>query len=113
MKKSNVSLNKTIVRKDFLNGLSAFTVTLIFVFGVLLFLGTLAPSVTNGKLVFGLTQRVARGDELSYIFDCNDVLSLVSLAVPFVIASYSFELSANLLAIARYDLYKRNKNEKS
>lgn len=33
-------------------------------------------------------------------------------AVPFVIISYSFELSANLVAIAKYDLFKRNKNEK-
>ncbi len=90
MKKSNISLNKTIARKDLLNGLSTFTITLIFVFGILIFLGTLAPSVVNGKLALGLTQRVARGDELSYLFDCNDVLSLVSLALPFVIAILQF-----------------------
>ena len=33
-------------------------------------------------------------------------------AVPFVIVSYSFELLANLVAIAKYDLFKRLKNEK-
>lgn len=70
-------------------------------------------SLTGYAFIF----RIRNLDLLRYIVLIPTGLAILYTvlihAVPFVIASYSFELSANLLAIARYDLYKRNKNEKS
>lgn len=89
MKKSNVFLNKKIIKKDFLNSLSAFTIVVLTLFVLFMVFGSIAPYMSNEyKLTTQLSQMLA-SKEYSYCFTLNDA-DAVPLVAPFIIAICQF-----------------------
>lgn len=90
MKKSSVFSNKNVVRKDFLNSLSAFSIVAITLFALFMIYGTLAPYTTNSyELTSSLAEQLAQ-KRYSYCFVMNDVADLAPFLVPLIVAICQF-----------------------
>ena len=71
MKKSNVSSNKKVISRDFLNSLSAFTIVALTLFVLFMVFGTIAPYMSNYTLTTQLSELLA-SKSYSYCFTLND-----------------------------------------
>ncbi len=81
MKKSNLSLNKTIARKDLINSFTVLSALLIIIYGILMYLFTLSPETSeNGVITSSIEASLFSLSMQRYIF-CYETGSAVLLTV--------------------------------
>ncbi len=92
-KKSNEFLNKHVMLKDVLNGLSPITVVSLMVYAIFSVIGTFSPIINpEHRLESDLTQILLNSSDehsLSYIFACNST-DIFPFAISFIIAIFQF-----------------------
>ncbi len=81
MKKSNLSLNKTIAKKDLINSFTPLSLILILMFGILMFLLVLSPEqVPTGEILYAIKTELSYSSIEKYIF-CEESGSVLLLCV--------------------------------
>ncbi len=83
MKKSNLSLNKTIARKDLINSISVVSAVLIVILGILMFLFVLSPEQDKmaGKPTYLIEQYLHASDTPSLYHFCCEHENIFLLAI--------------------------------
>ncbi len=99
MKKSKQFSNKLIAKKDLINSITALSLILVLVFGILMFLFVLGPEQdSNGKISFLVEQELSSPPKENYIF-CEESGTVLLLCVAGGLA----------LGIAQFEFLHRKK----